>query len=140
MKAISIHQPWATLIVFGKKRILAMNRHTSHRGPIAIHACETELPDYYYQQAGIKADLTKCIPGMAFSDAASRLPHGQVIGAVDLLDVFIWAKADPEITSEYAKHPDIKKGSCVWLLGNARLAEPFRVRGRPAVFSINATI
>jgi activating signal cointegrator 1 len=38
MKAISIHQPWASLITFGAKRLEARSWHTPYRGPILIHA------------------------------------------------------------------------------------------------------
>jgi len=38
MKAITIHQPWATLIALGEKRFETRGWPTKHRGPIAIHA------------------------------------------------------------------------------------------------------
>ena len=38
MKAISIHQPWASLLVTGRKRFETRAWHTTHRGPVAIHA------------------------------------------------------------------------------------------------------
>lgn len=38
MKAITIHQPWATLIALGEKRFETRGWATKYRGPIAIHA------------------------------------------------------------------------------------------------------
>ena len=38
MKAISIHQPWASLLVTGRKRFETRAWHTNYRGPLAIHA------------------------------------------------------------------------------------------------------
>jgi len=38
MKAITIHQPWATLIALGEKRFETRGWKTNYRGPIAIHA------------------------------------------------------------------------------------------------------
>lgn len=38
MKAISIWQPWATLVAIGRKRVETRAWSTSYRGPIAIHA------------------------------------------------------------------------------------------------------
>ena len=38
MKAITLHQPWATLIALGVKTIETRSWPTKHRGPIAIHA------------------------------------------------------------------------------------------------------
>lgn len=38
MKAITIHQPWATLIALGEKRFETRSWATKYRGPLAIHA------------------------------------------------------------------------------------------------------
>ncbi|MGG4452378.1 ASCH domain-containing protein [Brevibacillus porteri] len=40
MKAITIHQPWATLIALGEKKFETRSWATKHRGPIAIHAAK----------------------------------------------------------------------------------------------------
>lgn len=38
MKALTLTQPWATLVAIGAKRIETRSRKTNYRGPIAIHA------------------------------------------------------------------------------------------------------
>lgn len=38
MKALTLHQPWASLIALGYKTIETRSWATSHRGPLAIHA------------------------------------------------------------------------------------------------------
>jgi hypothetical protein len=38
MKAISMTQPWATLVAIGAKRIETRSWQTRYRGPLAIHA------------------------------------------------------------------------------------------------------
>ncbi|MGE7024154.1 ASCH domain-containing protein [Solibacillus cecembensis] len=38
MKAITIKQPWATLIALGEKKFETRSWQTKHRGPLAIHA------------------------------------------------------------------------------------------------------
>ena len=40
MKALSLTQPWATLIAVGAKRIETRSWYTAHRGLIAIHAAK----------------------------------------------------------------------------------------------------
>lgn len=40
MKALSLWQPWATLIAVGSKRVETRSWATRHRGPIAIHAAK----------------------------------------------------------------------------------------------------
>lgn len=38
MKALTLHQPWASLIAVGAKKIETRSWSTSYRGPLAIHA------------------------------------------------------------------------------------------------------
>ena len=38
MKALTLHQPWATLVAVGEKRIETRSWSTDYRGPLAIHA------------------------------------------------------------------------------------------------------
>ncbi len=40
MKAISLHQPWASAIAFNSKRIETRSWRTQYRGPLAIHAAK----------------------------------------------------------------------------------------------------
>jgi activating signal cointegrator 1 len=40
MKALTITQPWATLVAIGAKRIETRSWRTSYRGPLAIHAAK----------------------------------------------------------------------------------------------------
>ena len=42
MKALTLHQPWATLVAIGAKTIETRGRRTSYRGPLAIHASRTD--------------------------------------------------------------------------------------------------
>jgi hypothetical protein len=44
VKALTLWQPWATLIAEGVKTIETRSWATSHRGPVAIHAAATEKP------------------------------------------------------------------------------------------------
>ena len=44
MQAISVCQPWASLIVCGAKRIETRSWSTPHRGPLAIHVSKTFTP------------------------------------------------------------------------------------------------
>ena len=44
MKAINIHQPWASVIAFGEKRFETRSWKTDYRGPLLIHASRTFIP------------------------------------------------------------------------------------------------
>jgi len=40
MKAITLYQPWATLVALGKKKIETRSWKTDYRGPLAIHVAK----------------------------------------------------------------------------------------------------
>lgn len=77
MKAITIIQPWATLIAVGEKRFETRGWSTKHRGLLAIHA-------------GVKVDLDACKePEIAAALArhgytAGNLPRGSVLAVTKL--------------------------------------------------------
>jgi len=88
MKAITIWQPWASLLACGAKQFETRSWATSYRGPIAIHAAQRqpctvmrELPiktqqeifDALYKYFGIH------------SGALSRLKTGAIIATAELV-------------------------------------------------------
>lgn len=44
LKALTLHQPWASLVAVGAKTIETRSRRISHRGPLAIHAGKEMRP------------------------------------------------------------------------------------------------
>lgn len=54
MKAITLTQPWATLVAIGAKKIETRSWSTSHRGTLAIHAAAG------YGKGGAKAHKALC--------------------------------------------------------------------------------
>lgn len=64
MKALSMTQPWATLVALGKKKIETRSWYTGHRGPLVIHAAKTfpawakeTAEEEHFRQALDGADL-----------------------------------------------------------------------------------
>lgn len=104
MKAITIWQPWASLLVCGEKKYETRSWATSYRGPIAIHAAKVApstvmrklfpLGDWSYSpDYQAKKDLLKEL-GSAFEDYApiedveeflAELPLGCVIATAELV-------------------------------------------------------
>jgi hypothetical protein len=44
LKALTLHEPWASLVAYRFKEVETRDWYTSHRGPLAIHAGKTK-PD-----------------------------------------------------------------------------------------------
>ena len=66
VKALTVRQPWAELIIRGQKDIENRSRQTNHRGQLAIHA------------------------GLGFDDGEPKvrgeLDRGAIVGVVDVVD------------------------------------------------------
>ncbi len=49
MKALSLTQPWATLVAIGAKKVETRSWYTPYRGPLAIHASKRFPPEAVLQ-------------------------------------------------------------------------------------------
>lgn len=80
MKALSIRQPWAWLIIHAGKDIENRSRRTHLRGRIWVHASQGMTQDEYNEAFIIAAELGIEIP------VRSALQRGGVIGTVEIVD------------------------------------------------------
>lgn len=84
MKALSLIQPYATLIMLGYKLNETRSWKTTHRGPLAIHASVGKpkwARDVAENDPHVSAALAK--HGLTFD----TLPRGAVLGTCQLLEV-----------------------------------------------------
>lgn len=88
VKAISIRQPWAWLILNAGKDIENRDWRTSYRGPILIHASKGMTHAEYknaVETARMARRVLGCVPGLmmpAFAD----LERGGIVGQVEIAD------------------------------------------------------
>lgn len=90
MKAVSVIQPFASLIVQGHKKIETKPRDTKHRGPLLIHASLTTFigkGPYRLNCAKLcmEPPFYNLLDGLA---GYNKLPFGAIIGQVNLIDTF----------------------------------------------------
>jgi hypothetical protein len=78
MKALSVRQPWASLIVLGIKDVENRTWRTNYRGPLAIHASQ-RVDDATGMMHGLRAVQQRA----AWQLMATT---GAIIGQVDLVD------------------------------------------------------
>jgi hypothetical protein len=81
MKAITLTQPWATLVAIGAKRIETRSWRTFYRGPLAIHAAKrlAELPSWQSCQfRSVLEDHGIC--------GFHELPLGVIVATCTLID------------------------------------------------------
>lgn len=116
MKAISLLQPWATLVVIGAKKIETRSWDTKHRGDLLIHASRKM---YAFQK-----HLCEKEPFSIFLKDIDQLPLGSIIGKVTLSDTAQIAQI-PGMNIEGVKWPyelnfgDYSAGRYGWILKDA---------------------
>jgi hypothetical protein len=109
VKALSVRQPWASLIAAGLKTIELRAWRTRYRGPLVVVASTT--------------------PACA---AARGYPRGVTVALVDLLDVRIARPSDAPAACVAA----CSRAGFAWELGNVRRLAPEPVRGRLGLFEL----
>jgi hypothetical protein len=122
MKALSIRQPWAELIVQGKKTLELRSWTVNYRGPLAIHASQT-------------VEREACVANGLHPDSVTT---GAIVGVVDLIDIVELDEA--AYLAHRADHfaPDrFEPPLYGWQLQNAHaLPQPRPMRGRMGLFTV----
>ncbi|MDB4876410.1 MAG: hypothetical protein JWM41_2856 [Gemmatimonadetes bacterium] len=88
MKALTLTQPWASLVAFGAKSIETRSWRTEYRGRIAIHAAKG-FPDdaRYFVSASPFQETLSAAMGLS-PVLASALPIASIIAVATLKDCF----------------------------------------------------
>ena len=113
IKALSLRQPFATLIATGLKKIETRKWQTPYRGPLLICA-----------SAG------KPMTGTGL-DLGDKVPRGQALCIVDLDDCRPMTTRD-ELFACCPVYPRAQS----WILSNLRPIEPFAVKGCLYLFDV----
>lgn len=132
MKALSLWQPWATLVAIGAKKFETRSWSTNYRGPLAIHAALRldEDQKLLAQSSHFKACLS------AFGFTVKTLPLGAFVCIVDLVDVFPVEQVTPTIIE--AAFGDYTPGRFAWKLENVReLLPPKEWRGHQRLWNLS---
>ena len=95
MRALTIYQPWASLIAAGVKQYETRNWATKHRGPIAIHAGLKKYNDYGFLGDEVINKMEAALIASGKSYLIFDLPFGAVIATAELVGCWEIAE-DPE--------------------------------------------
>lgn len=106
MKALTLTQPWATLVATGAKKIETRSWSTKYRGELAIHAAKG------FPKAARDFAMTERTLGRV----PSRLPLGAVLAIVRLVDVRATFMFDGEISALERLYGDYSEGRYGWVL------------------------
>ncbi len=129
MKAITLWEPWASLIAVGAKQYETRSWYTQHRGEIAIHAAKVEK----YPPSEVRAVMK------VFEIDPLTLPYGKIVCIADITNCI-------EMDLELIAHQSIREsavgdwgvGRYAWKLANVRVLEkPILARGSQGFWNWN---
>jgi len=124
MKALTIHQPYAHLIVHGIKKVENRSWVTGYRGPLVIHAGRSKERLSAVDDPVVR-ELTPDIP------AAGELVLGAIVGVARLTGCYELTPAAPVWGTPFAEGP------ICWVLEDARAFEvPIPYRGERGLFVV----
>ncbi len=139
MKAVTVQQPWAQLLILGAQRYHLRSWQTQHRGPLLVHAgrrlitTRCKWPPLEPWRALLKRH------GLA---APEWLPRGALLGSVtveDCLPLEQLLYADPEaVEPALGLYPP---GLWAWKLRSpCPFAKPIPCRGALGIFDVPDTL
>lgn len=135
MKALSLWQPWATLIAIGAKTYETRSWSTDYRGPLLIHASKntSELGLPFHDDRFFDA-----LSAVGYFEGDKSLPLGCVVAICDLATVGpVELVRDTHAVNELA-FGDYSDGRFAWKLVNVKPIEPpIPARGAQGLFDLD---
>lgn len=140
MKAITLRQPFATLVALGEQWLVTRQMPTDHRGPLGIYA----TPEYTRADAEFtvtQPEIANTLVRHAFK-GPGELPLGAMVAIVQLVDVVPVERIDRAwITPPFVSGPgryvisekdqayaDFSPGRYAWIFnGVEKLPQPVRI-------------
>ena len=127
MKAISLWQPWASLMALDEKKIETRSWATHYRGPLAIHAAKKPV-------VRIFTSLLMALRRVGVYDVPD-LPLGAIVGVCDLIDcIQMTAFNLPDETEVQLGH--YEPGRFMWIVENMVSIDPIPFRGWQRIFNV----
>src|SRR5574342_1248012 len=134
MRAVSLTQPWATLVAIGAKRIETRSWSTPYRGQIAIHAAKG-FPTWARELASgepfRKALRTDDGGGMCYLPLGAVVATSELVDCVRVESAFMRAPLlERSGTADEEAFGDYSIGRWAWILrGVNRVDPPVPARG-----------
>lgn len=161
MKALTIQQPWATLIAIGAKHIETRSWSTNYRGPLAIHAGKS-MPAYAVNVTNRTPEIYSALRDSGYTvriqlkgdyqpvDDRRWLPAGVIVATCELvgcIPILPWTSSVflggrrvvmppqmPELV-----FGDYTSGRYAWILANVKpLPEPIPAKGAQGLWNWEA--
>ncbi|MEO0934302.1 MAG: DNA N-6-adenine-methyltransferase [Cyanobacteria bacterium J06641_2] len=135
VKAISLWQPWASLIPLGFKHYETRSWKTNYRGKLLICSAAKSTKNQYQQYLKVGSEVN--LPDWD----ETNFPRGYALAICDLVDCI---EMTPEFISQQSQTEilcgDWQVGRYAWKLKNIQpITEPFAVKGKQGLFNVTST-
>jgi hypothetical protein len=135
MKAVTLIQPVATLVVLGACRLEVRAWRTSHRGRVAVYASRA-FPREARELCSREPVRSALRAGLGHDDWR-LLPLGALLGTVELIQCARAADIEPRPLGAGPDTEEFRPGEWAWVLDNPEpLPEPIPYRGRLGIFDV----
>jgi len=147
MRALTLFDPWATLVVLGEKHYESRSWGTSHRGLLAIHVSKT-LPKVAQQCFGVEPFMSALLEHFPGEGSVPLYP-GCIIGTVEVMEceqtIFGGVSENDSdrrgyrvrLSSNELAFGDFSDGRYAWKLTNPRrLATPIPCAGHQRLWIV----
>jgi hypothetical protein len=127
MKALSLWQPWATMMAEGLKKIETRHWATKYRGPLLIHAAQhLETPTIF--ESALLASR-----GAHWT----RLPRGFLLCKVEIVDCQRITEDNIPLDEQERRLGDYTPGRFMWITTSLEaFRTPLPYRGRQGLFEV----
>lgn len=134
--AISLWEPWASLMRAGSKRVETRSWYTPHRGPLLI--CASKKRDALSLNLLREPAFTRGIAPLV--ERGEVLHFGMAVALVDLVEVVRTdarpARLEHLFTADEMAFGDYSARRFGWVTENLRTFPPFPVRGAQGLFRV----
>jgi hypothetical protein len=142
MKALTLHEPWASLIAYGWKEVETRDWYTGYRGPLAIHAANRKPdPTELSRITFILAHRGFEVPPLTFGAVvcvchlAACIPTRLVGFATKKLKPEFYPRRGWELELQFGNYD---AGRWAWILRDVqRLDRPLAARGMRKLWSLS---
>lgn len=134
--ALTLIQPWASLIAIGANRVETREWSTIYRGPLAIHA---GLAFSIEQGRLLVSQPWRGVLNKAGIHLPSQLPRGSIVAVCRLIDVVRAETIAETLEPNELIFGDFNAGRYAWILADVQpLRQPIRTRGQPGLWDVTA--
>lgn len=142
MKALTLWQPWASLVALGEKRIETRCWQTSYRGPLAIHAAKKPPPRWLgasMHGSEFRNELADVLNVRRDSvdSALQKLPYGAVVAIVRLDSIEETAHLESVLCERERIFGNYEAGRYAWNLELLERIDPIPAKGNRLLWNWN---